>query len=171
MSATIGLVLGFVGVVVLVGDELSVPSQGKALAMAAAAFAPVLYGIAANYTSEKLSGVSALSIAMFSQATAGASLLPLLFWFMPESMPSADAWLSLVALAVVCTSLAYLMYFKLLVDIGSTKAITVTFLIPIFGSLWGALFIEEVITVMMIVGMLTILVGTALVTGVVKLNR
>lgn len=171
ISATLGLVLGFVGVVVLVGGELSVPSQGKALAMAAAAFAPVLYGIAANYTSEKLDGVSALSIAMFSQVTAGISLLPLLFWFMPESMPSTNAWLALLALAVVCTSLAYLMYFKLLVDIGSTKAITVTFLIPIFGSLWGALFIEEVITLMMILGMLTILFGTALVTGVIKPNQ
>lgn len=165
ISAIVGLALGFIGVVVLVGDELSVPSQEKGLAIAAAAFAPVLYGIAANYTSEQLSGVSALSISMFSQVTAGASLLPWLFWFMPESMPSMNAWLSVLALAVVCTSLAYLMYFKLLADVGSTKAITVTFLIPIFGSLWGALFIQEVITLMMIVGMVTILLGTALVTG------
>jgi len=170
-GAIVGLLLGFVGVVVLVGDELSVPGEGKTLAIAAAAFAPFLYGIAANYTSEKLSGVSALSIAMFSQVMAGVSLLPLLFWFLPESMPSLNAWLSLLALAIACTSLAYLMYFKLLVDIGSTKAITVTFLIPIFGSLWGALFIEEVITVMMIFGMLTILLGTALVTGVIKFGK
>jgi len=78
--------------------------------------------------------------------------------------------LALLALAVLCTSLAYLMYFRLLAEIGSTKAITVTFLIPMFGSLWGALFINEQITLMMLVGMGTILLGTALVVGVLKIR-
>ena len=170
-NAIIGLVLGFVGVVVLVGDELSIPSEGKLSAICAAAFAPFLYGIAANYTSKKLENVSALSIAMFSLGLAGVSLLPLLYWFLPSQYPSIDAWLSLLALAVLCTSLAYLLYFKLLADVGSSKAITVTFMIPAFGSLWGAVFIGEVITPMMIAGMAIILFGTALVTGVVKLTN
>ena len=171
LNGALGLLVGFLGVVVLVSGELSVPAQGKGLAIAAAAFAPFLYGIAANYTSEKLKGVSAFSIATFSQLAAAFSLLPLLFWFMPSQMPSLGAWMALLALAVLCTSLAYLMYFRLLVEIGSTKAITVTFLIPMFGSLWGALFIEEKITLMMIGGMGTILLGTALVVGIVKFRR
>jgi len=150
---------------------LSLSFDGKTLAILAAGFAPVLYGIAANYTSEKLSHVSPLSIAMFSQLTAAISLMPLLYWFMPTEMPSLIACLSVLALAVLCTSLAYLMYFKLLAEIGSTKAITVTFMIPLFGSLWGALFIGEKITVMMMIGMGIILMGTALVTGVLKLPR
>ena len=170
-NAVIGLTLGFIGVVILVGDELAVPSEGKISAIAAAAFAPFLYGIAANYTSKNLNNVSALSIAMFSQAWAGVSLLPFLYWFLPEQNPSAEAWLSLIALAVACTSVAYLMYFKLLADVGSTKAITVTFLIPAFGTLWGAVFIGEEITSMMIIGMAIILLGTALVTGVLKLAK
>jgi drug/metabolite transporter (DMT)-like permease len=168
LNGVIGLLVGFVGVVILVSDELAVPAHGKALAMAAAAFAPILYGIVANYTSEKLSEVSSLSIATFSQIAAAISLLPFLFCFMPAKMPSANAWAALLALSVLCTSVAYLLYFKLLAEIGSTRAITVTFLIPLFGSLWGTLFIDERITVMMVVGMGAILLGTALVTGVLK---
>jgi drug/metabolite transporter (DMT)-like permease len=171
LNGVFGLVVGFSGVVLLVADELAVPAQGKVLAIAASAFAPLLYGIAANYTSEKLSGVSALSIATFSQLSAAIFLLPLLFWFLPSQMPSFEAWMALLALAVLCTSLAYLMYFRLLVEIGSTRAITVTFLIPVFGSLWGAVFINEEITLMMMVGMAIILLGTALVTGVVRISR
>jgi drug/metabolite transporter (DMT)-like permease len=171
MNGVLGLIVGFVGVVVLVSDELTLSLNGKTLAIMAASFAPVLYGIAANYTSEKLSHISPLSIATFSQLTAAISLLPLLYWFMPDAWPSIMAWLAVIALAVLCTSLAYLMYFKLLADIGSTKAITVTFMIPLFGSLWGALFIGEQITLMMVVGMGIILTGTGLATGVVKLIR
>jgi drug/metabolite transporter (DMT)-like permease len=150
---------------------LAVPAQGKTLAIVASASAPLLYGIAANYTSEKLADVSALSIATFSQLSAALCLLPLLFWFMPSQMPSIEAWMALLALAVLCTSVAYLMFFRLLAEIGSTRAITVTFLIPLFGSLWGALFIDEEITMMMVVGMAIVLFGTALVTGVIKIGR
>ncbi|MFT6408992.1 MAG: drug/metabolite transporter (DMT)-like permease [Arenicella sp.] len=168
LNGVVGLFVGLVGVVVLVFDELAVSVEGKALAIAAAAFAPFLYGIAANYAAEKLGDVSALSIATFSQLAAALTLLPLLFWFMPTTMPSFEAWMALLALAVLCTSIAYLMYFRLLAEIGSTRAITVTFLIPLFGSLWGAVFIDEEITLTMMAGMATIILGTALVTGVLK---
>jgi len=171
LNGVVGLFIGFAGVIVLVSGELAIPDHGKSLAIAAAALAPFLYGIAANYTSVKLSELSALTIATFSQIAAALSLLPLLIWFMPPQMPSLQAWLALLALAVLCTSLAYLMYFRLLAEIGSTKAITVTFLIPLFGSLWGAMFINEKISLMMVLGMGTILLGTALVTGVLKIPR
>lgn len=171
MNGVLGLIVGFTGVIILVSDELTLSFSGKTLAILAAGFAPILYGIAANYTSEKLAHVSPLSIATFSQLTAAVSLLPLLYWFMPNTWPSTIAWLSVLILAVLCTSLAYLMYFKLLAEIGSTKAITVTFMIPLFGSLWGALFIDEEITLMMMIGMAIILTGTGLVTGVVKLIK
>jgi len=170
LNGVLGLIVGFFGVVVLVSDELAVPAQGKALAIVAAASAPLLYGIAANYTAEKLAGVSALSVATFSQLSAALCLLPLLFWFMPPQMPSFEAWMAILALAVLCTSLAYLMFFRLLAEIGSTRAITVAFMVPLFGSLWGALFIDEEITVMMMVGMAIVLFGTALVTGVIKIG-
>ncbi|MFT4635346.1 MAG: drug/metabolite transporter (DMT)-like permease [Arenicella sp.] len=171
LNGVIGLLIGFTGVVLLVSDELAVSVEGKAWAIAASAFAPLLYGVAANYTSEKLNDVSALGIATFSQLAAAFLLLPLLFWFIPPVMPSLNAWLALLALSILCTSVAYLMFFRLLAEIGSTRAITVTFLIPLFGSLWGAVFINEEITVMMMTGMAIILLGTALVMGVFNVTR
>lgn len=168
INAVVGLVIGFSGVVILVSDELSFSLNGKMLAILAAGLAPVLYGISANYTAVKLAHVSPLSIATFSQLAAAISLLPFMYWFMPQTWPSLTACLAVLVLALVCTSFAYLMFFRLLAEVGSTKAITVTFLIPLFGSLWGAVFIGEQITLLMVIGMVIILTGTALVTGVLK---
>ena len=170
-NGVLGLLIGFSGVLVLVSDDLSWSLSGTTLAILAASLAPVLYGIAANYTSEKLTHISPLSIATFSQLAAALSLLPLLYWFLPDAWPSLFSWLAVLGLAFACTSWGYLMFFRLLADIGSTKAITVTFLVPLFGSLWGALFIGEQITLVMVVGMAIILTGTALVTGVLTLTR
>jgi len=168
-SGVLGLVLGFAGVAYLVSGSLSTSFDGVTLGVLAASFAPFLYGIAANYTSEKAAHLSPLAIATFSQIYSAILLLPFALVFMPESPISVQAWLSVIALAVFCTSLAYLMYFRLIANIGSTKAITVTFLIPVFGTLWGALFISEPISLTMIIGTCVILIGTALVTGIIQL--
>lgn len=168
VNAVLGLLIGFLGVALLVSDEVTLSFDGKVLAILAASFAPILYGVAANFTAEKLSDISPLTIATFSQLAAAVSLLPLLAWYMPSTWPSLSAWLAVVALSLACTSWAYLIFFRLLADVGSTKAITVTFLIPLFGTVWGALFINEEITWMMILGMGIILTGTALVTGVLR---
>jgi drug/metabolite transporter (DMT)-like permease len=129
-----------------------------------------LYGIAANYTSEKLSQVSPLTIATMSQLAAAALLLPISLFFLPQGEISLTAWLAVVALGVLCTSLAYLMYFRLIAHVGSSNAVTVAFLVPVFGMFWGAVFLDEQITTTMVVGAAVILVGTALVTGVLKIK-
>lgn len=171
LASSIGLGLGLIGVGVLVSQTLGATQDGALLGTAAAALASVLYGIAANYTSVKLSNVSALSIATFSQIAATILLLPVALLYLPSSSISLMSWLSVIALGVVCTGLAYTMYFRLIANIGSTKAITVTFLIPVFGSLWGALLIDEQITTQMIIGTLIILCGTGLVTGVISIKK
>jgi drug/metabolite transporter (DMT)-like permease len=73
--------------------------------------------------------------------------------------------LAVVALGVVCTGIAFLLYFRLVKDIGGTSTLTVTFLIPVFGILWGHLFLNEAVTASMIVGSLIVIIGTALATG------
>ena len=79
----------------------------------------------------------------------GASLfqLPLfagsLAWQPPTSWGGPAVWLSLAGLGLVCTAFAYVLYFRLLADIGPIKASTTTFLIPPFGVLWGALLLGE----------------------------
>ncbi len=170
MSGVLGLILGLAGVIYLVSGSLSMSLDGNSLGVLAASFAPFLYGIAANYTSEKAAHLSPLAIATFSQLASAVLLLPLALMYMPESPISLRAWGSVIAMAVLCTSLAYLMYFRLIANIGSTKAITVTFLIPVFGTFWGALFIGEEVTLSMMIGTGVILLGTALVTGVLRLK-
>lgn len=93
--------------------------------------------------------------------------LPALWWW-PEVMPSTHAWAMVALLAVLCTGVAYLMYFRLIAHIGPANAITVTFLIPAFAVLWGWLFLAEPLSAAMAVGCAVILLGTALATGVLK---
>jgi len=170
INGIIGLALGFLGVVYLVSGSFSLSFDEKTLGVLAASIAPFLYGVAANYTSEKMAHISPLAIATFSQLSAAIVLLPISLFFLPDGDISTRAWLSVLAMAVLCTSIAYLMFFRLIVNIGPTRAITVTFLIPVFGMFWGAMFIDETITWRMIVGSVVILLGTALVTNVLRIK-
>jgi drug/metabolite transporter (DMT)-like permease len=72
-------------------------------------------------------------------------------------------WTAVVLLGVLCTGIAYLLYFRLIADVGPTRALTVTFLIPAFGMLWGAAFLGEAITFTMALGCGLVLLGTALI--------
>lgn len=170
-EATIGLGFGLLGVAILVSKSISLSMGGVTLGIFAGLVASFMYGIAANYTAEKLNKVAPLSIATFSQIAASLVLLPAALWHFPQQQISALAWGSVIAMGVFCTGLAYTMYFRLIANIGSSKAITVTFLIPIFGTLWGVLFIAEEITTEMVLGTGVILFGTALVTGVLSFAR
>ena len=164
-----GLVVGFAGVAVLVSSSISLSLNGVSAGILAALVASLMYGIAANYTVEKLSDVSPLTISTFTQVAASIVLmLPAIILF-PANQVSLQAWLAVIALGVICTGFATTLYFRLIAKIGSTKAMTVTFLIPVFGTIWGALFIDELITVEMVIGSMIILLGTALVTGLVSL--
>ena len=170
-NGVLGLMLGMVGVSILVSDSLSFDNNAEMIGIIAAVIASLLYGISANYTTEKLSEVSPLTISTFSQIGAMLVLLPLAIYFFPKEDISMESWLAVLALGVFCTGFAYTMYFRLIANVGSTKAITVTFLIPIFGTMWGALFLDEEVTQEMIVGTLIILLGTALVTGILSVRK
>ncbi|MBV8658351.1 MAG: DMT family transporter [Burkholderiales bacterium] len=166
-----GLVLGFVGVAILVWGKIGFKDGGSGLAVVAALGATFCYGIAANFTKEKLAGVSALSITAGSQLAASLVLAPLAYWFWPAHTPSPNAWVACLALGVICTAVAYLLYFRLIAHVGASRAIAVTFLIPLFAILWGGVFLGEQLTINMIVGGLVILAGTALSLGLISLGR
>ena len=93
-------------------------------------------------------------------------LLPFGLYLWPETSPSALAWGNAFLLAVLCTALAHFLYFWLLQQVSAHSAVSVTFLIPVFGMFWGAVFLQEVISLNMILGCGIILLGVALTTGV-----
>lgn len=173
VSRLFGLVLGFVGVLALAWDKASFkPGEhgvSAAAAIGACLLATLCYGFAANYTKQRLADVPPLAVAAGSQAAAAAVLALPAWWLAPSAMPGATAWASVATLAVLCTGVAYLLYFRLIAHLGAARAITVTYLIPLFGVVWGAVFLGEALTPAMAVGGLVVLAGTALASGVVRL--
>jgi drug/metabolite transporter (DMT)-like permease len=168
-TRVLGLGLGFAGVIGLAAAKsgLAPPGQGGAvlIASASALVAALCYGFAVHYTRRRLSDVPPLALAAGSQLAAALMLaLPALLWW-PARPPSAQSWLALAALAVLCTALAYILYFRLIARAGAAKAIAVTFLIPVFAMAWGALFLGERVDAAMLAGCAVILLGTALATG------
>lgn len=162
-----GLFIGIVGVTVLAWPKLSFGIDGAAIAIAAGLLASFCYGIAANYTKKYVGNVSSLSIATGSMLAASLFLLPGAVIYWPQQAISTEAWISVVALGVASTGFAYILYFRLIRHVGPAKAITVTYLLPVFAVFWGAIVLSEEITLVMIVGAAIIFTGTALATGIV----
>ncbi len=161
INRMIGLVLGFVGVVILIGWQPFAATPTVVAACIASLSAALMYAIAAPYIKQKLSGISPLVIATISLLGAAIILLPAIPFTIPSVIPSPTVILSVLLLALFSTSLAYILYFRLIQNIGPTKALTVTFLVPVFAMLWGALFLKEPITASMVFGCALILLGTA----------
>lgn len=162
-----GLFVGFAGVALLMWGKPMLGIGGDGWAVAAALGASLSYGISPNYIKRNLAHVSPLAIATGSQIAATIVLLPIAIATWPATHPSSTAWLAAIALGVGCTGLAYILYFRLIRNIGPTRAIAVTFLIPPIGMLYGAVFLHERVTVEMMAGCVVILLGTALATGIV----
>jgi drug/metabolite transporter (DMT)-like permease len=163
-----GLVVGFAGVLVLVWGRVSVAADGGGLAVLAGLTASVLYGISANYVKKRLGSVDSLVVATGSLVAATLLLIPLAILYWPGTAPSPRSWISAVLLAVMCTGVAYILYFRLLSRVGPSKTLAVTYLIPAFGVLWGHFLLREAITPSMVVGCTVILLGTTLATGVIS---
>jgi drug/metabolite transporter (DMT)-like permease len=164
----LGLLIGFGGVLLLVWGRNALAGGGSGWALVAALCATLAYGIAANYTKRTLTGVGSLSIATGSQCAAALALLPLAVWAWPTAVPPLRTWLEVILLGVASTGVAYLLYFRLIANVGPTRAVSVTFLIPVFGMLWGALYLGEVVTLSMLLGCGVILLGTALTLGLLR---
>ena len=163
----VGLIVGFIGVLVLVWGRVSVGSGGATPVLAGLG-AAVLYGIAANYTKKRMNHIDPLVIATGSLVAATVLLFPIAVVYWPDVPPRPVSWVSAVLLAVFCTAIAYILYFRLLSRIGPAKALAVTYLIPAFGVLWGYLFLHEPVTTSMLTGCAVILLGTTLATGVLE---
>lgn len=167
-SKVIGLLIGFSGVLFLFISKGNLALDAAAIAIIAALVATLNYGYAACYTKQHLSGVSSLAIAAGSQLFASIMLLPFLGFNLPVHEISNTAIYSTITLGVVCTALAYIFYFNLLANLGPAKAITVTYLIPVFGIFWGMVFLHEQTNASMLIGAALILAGVSLTTGLIN---
>ncbi|MEO8279323.1 MAG: DMT family transporter [Ideonella sp.] len=176
-ARTVGLLIGFAGVIGLiisksgVGGSAGAGDRSTLLAVLACIVAAAAYGFSANFTKRYLAGVPTMAVAGGSQlaATLVLALPAALFW--PDVRPGIAAWVELATLSVFCTGLAYVIFFRLIANVGPANAITVTFLIPAFAVGWGALFLGEQVSSEMLIGCAVILFGTALAIGVWKPAR
>ncbi|UPQ90212.1 DMT family transporter [Vibrio sinaloensis] len=160
----LGMALGLSGVATLVGFDSTTMSGESLWPIGASLLAAFSYGIATNYTK------GAPKIASFDNAhgnmwAATLLIVPLLPFIPMRAAPTQVEILSVVALGVICTGAAYLLYFRLVADEGATSALSVTFLIPVFGIVWGAVILDEPIGFNTLFGTALVLAGTMLVTG------
>jgi drug/metabolite transporter (DMT)-like permease len=169
----LGLAIGFAGVLALAAGKasLKVGEHGvsPALAIAACIGAALFYGLAANFAKQRLSGVPPLALATGSQLAAALVLAGPAWWTWPTLAPPASAWWAAVLLALLCSGLAYVLYFRLIAHLGPAGASSVTFLIPLFAVGWGWAVLDERPGPGMAAGGAVILLGTALAVGVVRL--
>ena len=164
-ARVLGLAIGFSGVLWLAWDKASFKPGGSGWATLACVVATLLYGASVSLTKKYLSGVAPMAVAGGSQLSAAVALaIPAALWW-PAAAPSGTAWLTAATLAVLCTGVAYVMYFRLIAHVGPANAIAVTFLVPAFAVLWGWVFLAEALTASMLFGCTVILLGTGLATG------
>ncbi|GAB6195142.1 DMT family transporter [Lysobacter xanthus] len=157
-SAT--LAVGFAGVVVLASGRVAGAAIGPAVA--AGASAALLYGLGINLVRRHLSGLPASAVAPATLACAALMVLPFAIAQWPETSPSPRAWLSVALLGVMCTGIAFVMYYRLIARIGAGRASTVTYLVPLFGVAWAWWLLGEAPTLRMSIAAALILGSVAL---------
>jgi len=173
-SRLLGLAIGFVGVTMLAWDEARFKPDASGTttgwAVLAVLFACFCYGAAASVAKRYMGGLPSLVSATGSQIGASLFLLPLTLLYWPAQAPSLEAWGAVLVLGVVCTGLAYILYFRLIERAGPARALSVTFAIPAFAVFYGVLLLGETVTPWMVVCALVIIAGTSLSTGLVRLG-
>jgi drug/metabolite transporter (DMT)-like permease len=160
LKRAMGLVLGFAGVVVLASGKTGGSSVWPAVL--AGTLAALCYGIGGNMLRRYLAGVPAGAVAAATMVAASLMLLPFAIATWPSHPLPARSWVSAILLGVLCTGLAYVLYYRLIHRIGAPRAAMVTYLVPLFGVIWAWLVLGEPLTLTMAVSGALILSGVAL---------
>ena len=127
--------------------------------------------MSASFARRHLTGLPPLATAAGSQLGAALGLALPTLWLWPAQMPGVRAWAAILAIAVLCTGIAYILYFRLIEHAGPSRALAVTFITPVFAVLYGTLFLGESITPWMVGCALVIVCGTLLSTGLIRTRR
>jgi drug/metabolite transporter (DMT)-like permease len=156
-----GLSAGIVGVMLVSQAGPLRPDAGFAMAVAASLAAVACYALAGVWLKRHGRALQPIAVAGWSQLLGGLALLPLAAFAPIHGPLTTTIIVNMLLLALLCSAVAYLLYFRLIADVGPTRAMTVTFLMPAFGLLWGRLFLDETITPAMLAGAALIIGGTA----------
>lgn len=156
-----GIALGIAGVALVTGGGPVDATRAGGLAVAACLGATLCYAVSGVWLKRRGAGIAPQALAGWSQLAAGVALLPALPFAAVPGPVTGRVVANVLALALLCSALAYLLYFRLIRDVGPTRAMTVTFLIPVFGIAWGALLLGEAVTPAMLAGTAMIVAGTA----------
>ncbi|WP_404345090.1 DMT family transporter [Vreelandella aquamarina] len=164
----VGLALALLGVYILSANRLDFGLGGDGWFIIAVLGATFCYGIAGNYSKTRLSHLPTRVLAAGSSAMSALVLLIPGIWLWPSEPVSTLAWGNALALAMLSTTLAFLLYFGLLASAGATATSTVTFLVPVSALLWGYLLLDETLSLQVVAGMVITLLGTAIATKLLR---
>jgi drug/metabolite transporter (DMT)-like permease len=171
-SRTLGLAIGFGGIVLLAAGQVGFKPNASGVspvwAVLACLGATTCYALAASFTKKYVPPLPSLVVATGSQIGATLALaLPALWWH-PEHLPSLRSWGALLALGVLCSGVAYILYFRLIEQAGPARALTVTYLVPVFAVAYGVVLLGESVTLWMLLCGAIVLAGTSLASGLIK---
>jgi len=162
-----GIFVAFTGVALLVG----VQSGGDIVAAFAVIFIALCYAFSVLYAGRTVREVPPLQVSLGQLACALVLMAPFGLAQLPETMPAPKVWLAMIALGALGTGVAYLLYFTIIESAGASRAILVTYLVPAFALVYGAVFLDEAITAIALTGLALVLAGTALATGLARASR
>jgi drug/metabolite transporter (DMT)-like permease len=163
----VGLVVGFAGVALLVGGR----PGGQISAALAVVFSALCYAAAGLYAGRKLRGVSPLVTALGTLTAATLVTLPIGLFQLPTHMTGWKVTASVLTLGIAGTGLAYILYYGLISGAGASRAILITYLVPTFAVVYGAVLLGEPVTAAAIGGLALVLAGVGLGTGAVRLRK
>ena len=163
----VGLVIGFVGVVLLVGFPAVPVDAAFVLGCAGALFACLCAAFGSNYASDRLKGTGAWEVTIGAFLMGGLMTLPLLFVVPVPDVPRVIDYGYLLIAAVVMSAMTYVLYFGLVASIGATRAISVEFAVTAIAVLVGAVFLGEPLSIVQMFGAVVIIAGCAVVLGLV----
>ena len=171
LAKLIGAVLGIIGVAITVGGsemEMSVDVVAATLALLGATLS---YAVGGVFAKRAFTGLNNMSMSSGQLIAAAFILAPVSLVDLPQEAPPQEAVWATLALVVICTAIAYQLYYYLIISAGPTKALTVTLLVPVFGVIFGAMWLQESIGPGIIAGLLVVLVSVGLVTGLISPKR
>jgi drug/metabolite transporter (DMT)-like permease len=161
----VGVALGIVGVTVLVGWDPIAMNWAVVLSVGAMLAASLAYALGSVYAKRTFADSPPLAIASGQLTAAAMLMLPLAAVSAPEQSPSTIVVLSVLGLALPSTAVAYMLYFRLIANVGPTSTSTVTLLVPLFGLLFGVVLLDEPVGVGTLAGLGLILSSVTLITG------